>query len=95
MGNLQCKYTQMHHFVIFEFKVFSLQQAKTSHRQLHVHIVLSTIVNQDVSAVVTHSSIVCKKCFKLIDDIDSLEGQLINMKQVSAFIPIQREKMNR
>ncbi|KAK4319020.1 hypothetical protein Pmani_009999 [Petrolisthes manimaculis] len=62
-------------------EVFS-DKAKTSHRQLHVHIVLSTIVNQDVSAVVSHSSIVCKKCFKLIDDIDSLEGQLINMKQV-------------
>ncbi|XP_050722158.1 zinc finger and SCAN domain-containing protein 2-like isoform X3 [Eriocheir sinensis] len=62
-------------------EVFS-EKAKTSHRQLQVHIILSTIVNQDVSAVVAHSSIVCKKCFKLIDDIDSLEGQLINMKQV-------------
>ncbi|KAG0725747.1 hypothetical protein GWK47_037994 [Chionoecetes opilio] len=62
-------------------EVFS-EKAKTSHRQLQVHVVLGTIVNQDVSAVVAHSSIVCKKCFKLIDDIDSLEGQLINMKQV-------------
>ena len=49
---------------------------------MQVHVVLGTIVNQDVSSVVAHSSIVCKKCFKLIDDIDSLEGQLINMKQV-------------
>ncbi|XP_063864937.1 uncharacterized protein LOC135103017 isoform X3 [Scylla paramamosain] len=62
-------------------EVFS-EKAKTSHRQLQVHVILSTIVNQDVSAVVAHSSIVCKKCFKLIDDIDSMEGQLINMKQV-------------
>lgn len=62
-------------------EVFS-DKAKTSHRQLQVHTVLSTIVNQDLSALVAHSSIVCKKCFKLIDDIDSLEGQLMNMKQV-------------
>lgn len=62
-------------------EVFS-DKAKTSHRQLQVHIVLSTIVNQDLNALIAHSSIVCKKCFKLIDDIDSLEGQLMNLKQV-------------
>nr|XP_027224366.1 PR domain zinc finger protein 15-like isoform X1 [Penaeus vannamei] len=62
-------------------EVFS-DRAKTSHRQLQVHAVLSDIVNQELNPIAIHSSIVCKKCFKLIDDIDSMEGQLINMKQV-------------
>lgn len=58
------------------------EKAKTSHRQIEVHVLLSNIVNQEIQHKCIHSSIVCKKCYKLIDDIDSLEGQLISMKQV-------------
>lgn len=67
-----------------------LSQAKTSHRQLLVHAVLSAIVNQDLCDMVAHSSILCKKCFKLIDDIDSLEGQLMNLKQASETLLIDQ-----
>lgn len=49
---------------------------------MQIHNVLGSIVNQELNAASIHSSIVCKKCFKLLDDIDALEGQLVNMKQV-------------
>ncbi|KAK7079904.1 hypothetical protein SK128_000357 [Halocaridina rubra] len=57
-------------------------KAKTTHRQIEVHVMLTNILNQDIQDKHIHSSIVCKKCYKLIDDIDSLEGQLITLKQV-------------
>ncbi|XP_068227185.1 zinc finger protein 227-like [Palaemon carinicauda] len=62
-------------------EVFS-EKVTTTHGKLQIHSVLSTIVNQELNTSVVHSSIVCKKCFKLIDDIDALEDKLINMKQV-------------
>ncbi|ROT62544.1 hypothetical protein C7M84_019610 [Penaeus vannamei] len=54
----------------------------TSFGKMQIHNVLGSIVNQELNAASIHSSIVCKKCFKLLDDIDALEGQLVNMKQV-------------
>lgn len=57
-------------------------QVTTSFGKMQIHNVLGSIVNQELNAASIHSSIVCKKCFKLLDDIDALEGQLVNMKQV-------------
>ncbi|CAL4064982.1 unnamed protein product, partial [Meganyctiphanes norvegica] len=62
-------------------QIFS-DKVKTTHRQLRVGTVLSNIINRQLTMAYVHSYIICKKCFKLIDDIDSLEGQLVNMKQV-------------
>ncbi|XP_076066533.1 uncharacterized protein LOC143039948 [Oratosquilla oratoria] len=60
--------------------IFS-DKVKTTHRQMHVHSVLGNLLNQDLSSDAVHSGILCKKCFRLLDDIDSLEGQLVCMKQ--------------
>lgn len=49
---------------------------------MQVHSVLGSIINVELNAAAVHSNIVCKKCFKLLDDIDSLEMQLVSMKQV-------------
>ncbi|XP_047491966.1 zinc finger protein 37-like [Penaeus chinensis] len=62
-------------------EVFS-DKVTTSFGKMQIHNVLGSIVNQELNAASIHSSIVCKKCFKLLDDIDALEGQLVNMKQV-------------
>ncbi|KAG7171727.1 Zinc finger protein 26-like 12 [Homarus americanus] len=60
------------------------EEARTSHRQLELHSVLSDIIDQELEEEMLHSSIVCSKCFNLIDDIDSLEEQLVNKKQMVA-----------
>lgn len=62
-------------------EVFS-EKVTTSFGKMQIHSVLGSIINQELNAAIVHSSIVCKKCFKLLDDIDALEGQLVNMKQV-------------
>lgn len=62
-------------------QIFS-DKVKTTHRQLQVGTALGNIINRQITMAFVHSHIICKKCFKLIDDIDSLEGQLVNMKQV-------------
>lgn len=54
---------------------------RTSHRQLEVASVLSSIVNQELVASDLHSTMICSKCFNLIDDIDALEEQLSSKKQ--------------
>lgn len=62
-------------------EVFS-EKVTTSFGKMQIHNVLGSIINQELNTANVHSSIVCKKCFKLLDDIDGLEGQLVNMKQV-------------
>ena len=47
---------------------------------------LGTIISSELNSDEVHSEILCRKCFKLIDDIDSLEGQVISKKQVGIFI---------
>ncbi|XP_047469997.1 zinc finger and BTB domain-containing protein 17-like isoform X1 [Penaeus chinensis] len=59
-------------------------EARTSHRQLELHSVLGSILEEDMQESCLHSSILCSRCYNLIDDIDSLEEQLINKKQVIA-----------
>ncbi|XP_064118125.1 uncharacterized protein LOC135223552 isoform X2 [Macrobrachium nipponense] len=54
---------------------------RTSHRQLEVASVLSSIVNKELIASNLHSTMICSKCFNLIDDIDALEEQLSSKKQ--------------
>lgn len=54
----------------------------TSHRRQELSVVLGEILNQQLQKTTVHSNIVCSKCFNLIDDIDSLEEQVINKKQV-------------
>lgn len=39
-------------------------------------------MGQEVEEEVAHSRSVCMRCFNLIDEIDSLEEQLNNKKQV-------------
>ncbi|KAG7170844.1 Zinc finger protein 431-like [Homarus americanus] len=62
-------------------EVFS-EKVITSLGKMQIHNVLGSIINQELNAATVHSSIVCKKCFKLLDDIDALEGQLVSMKRV-------------
>nr|XP_045606102.1 zinc finger protein 419-like [Procambarus clarkii]XP_045606103.1 zinc finger protein 419-like [Procambarus clarkii] len=62
-------------------EVFS-EKITTSVGKMQIYSVLGSIVNQELNTANVHSSIVCKKCFKLLDDIDGLEGQLVSMKQV-------------
>lgn len=54
----------------------------TSHRRQELCAVLEDILNQQLEKGTVHSSIVCTKCFNLIEDIDSLEEQVITKKQV-------------
>ncbi|MCL4120612.1 UNVERIFIED_CONTAM: hypothetical protein GTU68_000704 [Idotea baltica] len=61
-------------------QIFS-DEVKTTSRHMNLVLVLSGIVNRELDESTIHSSIICKKCFKLLDDIDSIEGQLINLKQ--------------
>ena len=56
---------------------------KTTHRQMNLSDILGSIVCRELNCGEVHSDILCRKCFKLVDDIDSLEGQLVTMKQVS------------
>ncbi|KAK4297751.1 hypothetical protein Pmani_029869 [Petrolisthes manimaculis] len=62
-------------------EVFS-DKVTTTYGKVQVHNVIGSIINQEISIATVHSSIVCKKCFKLLDDIDTLEAQLVGMKQV-------------
>nr|XP_045593393.1 zinc finger protein 37-like [Procambarus clarkii] len=57
-------------------------QVRTSHRNLELHSILGEIINQTLEENLLHSTIICSKCFNLIDDIDSIEEQLINKKQL-------------
>lgn len=62
-------------------EVFS-EKVTTTSGKMQVHSVLGSIINVELNAAAVHSNIVCKKCFKLLDDIDSLEMQLVSMKQL-------------
>ncbi|KAK7081125.1 hypothetical protein SK128_027951 [Halocaridina rubra] len=62
-------------------EVFS-DKVLTSHSKAQIHSILGIIINEELDTTIVHSSIVCKKCFKLIDDIDVMEGKILNMKQV-------------
>nr|XP_053639660.1 zinc finger and BTB domain-containing protein 17-like isoform X1 [Cherax quadricarinatus] len=63
--------------------IFS-REVRTSHRQLEVHSVLGEIINQELKETLLHSTVICSKCFNLIDDIDSIEDQLNSKKQCVA-----------
>lgn len=65
-------------YVMIPFSI----QVTTTYGKMQIHNVIGSIINQELSTATTHSSIVCKKCFKLLDDIDTLEAQLVGMKQV-------------
>lgn len=54
----------------------------TSHRQQELCVVLGEILDQQLQKAIVHSTILCNKCFNLIDDIDSLEEQVMTKKQV-------------
>ena len=43
---------------------------------------LSSILNKVLRSENVHSQIICKKCHKLVEDIDAVEGQLTSMKMV-------------
>ncbi|KAK7068638.1 hypothetical protein SK128_020806, partial [Halocaridina rubra] len=62
------------------FAIFS-KEVRTSHRQLEVHSLLSEVLKQDLVAQDLHSTVVCSKCFNLLDDIDFLEKQLSYKRQ--------------
>ncbi|RXG69078.1 hypothetical protein Avbf_08167, partial [Armadillidium vulgare] len=56
-------------------------EVKTTSRLLELPIFLSSIIQRDLNSSNMHSTTICKKCFKFLDDIDSVESQLANMKQ--------------
>ncbi|KAK7023473.1 hypothetical protein SK128_006830 [Halocaridina rubra] len=56
--------------------------ARTSHRQLEVHAVLGEVLKQELEMQNLHSTTICSRCFNLLDDIDALEEQLANKKEM-------------
>ncbi|KAB7501963.1 Zinc finger and BTB domain-containing protein 48 [Armadillidium nasatum] len=56
-------------------------EVKTTSRLLELPIFLSSIIQRDLNSSNMHSTTICKKCYKFLDDIDSVESQLANMKQ--------------
>ncbi|KAK3881671.1 hypothetical protein Pcinc_013891 [Petrolisthes cinctipes] len=57
-------------------------ETRTSHRHLEAVALLNNILGLEVEEEAAHSRIVCTRCFNLIDEIDSLEEQLDNKKQI-------------
>ncbi|CAL4133727.1 unnamed protein product, partial [Meganyctiphanes norvegica] len=60
--------------------IFS-EKAVTSHRQLQLDNYLGTLTHLTLTRQSVHSTIICRRCFQLIDDLDQLEEEVDNKKQ--------------
>ncbi|KAK7023472.1 hypothetical protein SK128_006829 [Halocaridina rubra] len=56
--------------------------AKTSHRCMDVHKALSHVLHEDLRMKELQSTTICSRCFHLLDDIDSLEFDLMEKKKI-------------
>ena len=57
---------------IFKYNVTSSEQPVAN--------ILSVILGQEVRKDVVHSEIICKKCFKLCNEVDELQERLTEIK---------------
>lgn len=68
--------------------IFS-EAAVTSHRQIQLDHYLGTLTQATLTRHSVHSTIICRRCFQLCDDLDQLEEE-VDLKKLKVYNRFQR-----